>query len=380
MDGRDHVREIEREKGQPADRQQPQHGKTRRLAGVVAGVVMAVLAVGAPAHAATIAVPHQPTGLPSGIEALSPYIPQTSCDPVAKPGVIAFQNLILQTYPNTGSSGIVSTCAAEGMVSEHSEGRAFDWTSSVNNPTQKAQVDTLLNWLLATDNHGNQAANARRLGVMYIIWNHRIWGSYAANSGWRAYNGSDPHTGHVHFSFTWAGAEKRTSWWTKSVAAVDYGPCVPRGLVYAHPYSGFNGSPCPSQPSLPGGSTLLQAISFFAGTTLIQGDVGPAVAAAQQALQIGSDGDFGPQTRAAVAAFQQSHGGAPSGIVGQATWQLLAAAVTERQDPPHTRMQHQVGGWGQVTARRATPFRPVVTPGNGRSWTQKSGRRGALND
>jgi hypothetical protein len=55
---------------------------------------------------------------------------------------------------------------------------------------------------------------ARRLGVMYIIWNGRIWGSYRAAEGWRSYGGANPHTDHVHFSFSRAGALKQTSYWT----------------------------------------------------------------------------------------------------------------------------------------------------------------------
>ena len=54
---------------------------------------------------------------------------------------------------------------------------------------------------------GNKAAMARRLGLMYIIWNNQIWKAYQLDRGWQAYNGSDPHTGHVHFSFGWAGAQ-----------------------------------------------------------------------------------------------------------------------------------------------------------------------------
>jgi hypothetical protein len=54
---------------------------------------------------------------------------------------------------------------------------------------------------------------ARRLGVMYIIYNRRIWASYRAEEGWRPYVGASPHTDHIHFSFSWAGARKQTSYW-----------------------------------------------------------------------------------------------------------------------------------------------------------------------
>ena len=53
---------------------------------------------------------------------------------------------------------------------------------------------------------------------MYVIWNKRIWGSYAASSGWRAYGGASPHTDHVHISLSRAGASGATSFWTGRVA------------------------------------------------------------------------------------------------------------------------------------------------------------------
>ena len=48
---------------------------------------------------------------------------------------------------------------------------------------------------------------------MYIIYNRRIWASYRAEEGWRSYVGANPHTDHIHFSFSWAGARKQTSYW-----------------------------------------------------------------------------------------------------------------------------------------------------------------------
>jgi hypothetical protein len=52
---------------------------------------------------------------------------------------------------------------------------------------------------------------------MSIIWNHQIWKSYPSNGlpagSWHAYGGDDPHSDRVHFSFSWAGALRQTSWW-----------------------------------------------------------------------------------------------------------------------------------------------------------------------
>src|SRR4029079_19339391 len=64
---------------------------------------------------------------------------------------------------------------------------------------------------------------ARRLGIMYIIWNKHIWGTYAAAQGWRTYKCSGVtlcHQNHVHFSFSRAGASGKTSYWTKVVVNV----------------------------------------------------------------------------------------------------------------------------------------------------------------
>ena len=73
------------------------------------------------------------------------------------------------------------------------------------------------------------------------FWNNRLWGSYAASSGWRPYStcaahpekSSDTtcHRDHIHISLSWAGAAGRTSFWTGSVAAVAVNGCVAPAVV-----------------------------------------------------------------------------------------------------------------------------------------------------
>jgi hypothetical protein len=118
----------------------------------------------------------------------------------------------LASFPATHSSGISRACSIGGR-SEHKEGRAWDWSVTVGNPSHRAAARQVFTWLFRADPSGRRFAMARRLGVMYIIHNRRIWGSYRATEGWRPYVGANPHTDHVHFSFSWAGARKRTSWW-----------------------------------------------------------------------------------------------------------------------------------------------------------------------
>ena len=173
------------------------------------------------ASPASAVVPRTPK-FGAAIENLSPYQPQTKCHPKAQLGVLKFRALILKTYKGTGDDGIVRGCKVGG-TSEHKEGRAWDWAVSVKNAHQRAQVNALFKWLFATDAYGHKYAMARRLGIMYIIWNKKIWGTYSASSGWRPYSCSGVtgcHQNHVHFSFSKAGASGKTSYWTKVVVNV----------------------------------------------------------------------------------------------------------------------------------------------------------------
>jgi hypothetical protein len=196
---------------------------------LLATVLVAPVLLAAPASAAP------PTVSPSSsIEALAPHQGQAICDPVARPGAVALRQLVLQHYPGTGDSGIVRACTAAG-ASEHKEGRAWDWRVTTANPTHVTQVAEFTSWLLAPDEHGNTAAMARRLGIMYMIWDAKIWKSYQADKGWQRYTGASPHTDHVHFSLSWAGAYAKTSYWTGSVAPVMPGPVPPPTAAPAKP-------------------------------------------------------------------------------------------------------------------------------------------------
>jgi len=183
------------------------------------------------------------------IEPLASYVGQTVCSPAAKPGTAAFASMLLKTYPHTRSLGISRSCSSGGK-SEHKEGRAFDWGVSAYDARDAQSVRELLTWLLATDKHGNQYAMARRLGIQYIIWNRRIWGAYSASSGWRTYTGASPHTDHVHFSLSWAGARKKTSFWTKNFpnGQIAPPPAPTRPSPEPAPIGGGRDNPRPGDP------------------------------------------------------------------------------------------------------------------------------------
>jgi hypothetical protein len=150
---------------------------------------------------------------PEDIEPYPAYDGQSTCSPAAKPGMIAYRDMVMNAYPGTASYGISRDCNIGG-TSEHKEGRAWDWANDANSPAARRRVSNFIRWLLATDEYGHRHAMARRLGVMYIIWNRQIFKLYRASDGWTAYTGSSPHTDHVHVSLTRRGGNKRTSFWT----------------------------------------------------------------------------------------------------------------------------------------------------------------------
>jgi hypothetical protein len=267
------------------------------------------------AHAGT--TPQVPVPAPKAIEGFSPYVGQRYCDPVVRPGVAAFRTAVLRAYPGSGDYGIVRACD-RGGTSEHKEGRAWDWRVNAAVPWQKAAAQALLSWLLAKDDAGNPAAMARRLGIMYIIWDGRIWRSYRASAGWLPFDGASRHSDHVHFSFSWEGALRETSFFTGKVAAHRAGPPWPLPLQQPTDDSrAQNGTARPTGTSSSTGSV------GYPGYPLKPGASGPAVSAVQRALGLPADGKFGADTDAAVTRWQQAHGLTPDGDVGPITWHRL---------------------------------------------------------
>ncbi len=171
-----------------------------------AAVVVVMLSTGQTASA----VPPTPS-FPASIDPYASYV-TPGCDPTAKPGVVAFRGILKAEY-GRADLGITRSCSV-GEPSDHHDGRALDYPFNAFDSGQLADANALLNWLLATDQYGNRHALARRLGINYMIWNRKIWKAYEPSAGWQAYNGTSPHTDHIHFSFGWPGALKQTSWWT----------------------------------------------------------------------------------------------------------------------------------------------------------------------
>src|SRR6478672_1511093 len=288
--------------------------------------------------AAVQAPPTRP--LPGGLDVYVPYQAQTICDPVPRPGVVAFARLMTSHY-GMGSLGLMGrTCGSD--VSEHYDGRAWDWMLNVNNPSQEAVAQSVLTWLTAPDKNGVKGAMARRFGIMYIIHNKKMWRSYAPERGCAPYSGSSPHTDHIHFSFNYDGAAGRTSWWT-GVPTRSYLTTLPRAG------STFPTTPptTPSTPTTPVPSTPV---------VLSQGMRSEAVRQLQVRLgNLPTTGYFGDQTKARVIAYQAFVGLPRTGTADLRTQEILAAR-----------------GWRSVTVAYPT-LKPGTTSGAVRTLQAKLG-------
>ncbi|MCX6396961.1 MAG: hypothetical protein NTV23_10785 [Propionibacteriales bacterium] len=161
-------------------------------------------------------------GWSAQVDAPAGYDAQRTCRSTPQPGTAALARWLLRSYPSTGSMGMIRGCGVGG-TSEHKDGRAFDWAADVARPATKRAAYDFIRRALATDSAGNTHALARRLGIMYFIYNDTIWASYRDFAP-RAYLNSGcatrakcsrslRHLNHVHISLGYAGAAAQTSWY-----------------------------------------------------------------------------------------------------------------------------------------------------------------------
>ena len=175
---------------------------------LVLAVAVAMAATGQTALASGANAASSTATVYTGIEGYPVKQLPGACNGAQQPGALYLRDLLLA---NVGGTNLGIYNCGESF-SYHREGRAFDWGMNAGNATQAARVNEVLTWLLSTDERGNTHANARRLGIGEIIWNRRIIALWSTSSKtWQSYSGTSPHTDHVHFSFSWPGALKQTS-------------------------------------------------------------------------------------------------------------------------------------------------------------------------
>ena len=128
-----------------------------------------------------------------------------------------------------GGYGPISRPCSGSSTSEHKESRAFDWLLDARSDADKALAAALLDEIFAPDDTGAPHALARRMGIMYVIWNDHMYASYDGfvakrylSSSCRSRRTCSPtlrHRDHMHISLTRQGAKGTTSWYLAQPSA-----------------------------------------------------------------------------------------------------------------------------------------------------------------
>ncbi|HSE09859.1 MAG TPA: hypothetical protein VLB29_14430 [Nocardioidaceae bacterium] len=202
---------------------------SKRLATVLASAVLLLAGMPATAHAAAV-------------DDYARYDGQTTCASEVLPGTDFLLRLLVRTHPGTSYTSTLRACSGDS-VSEHKDGRALDWGVDADNPQQKAMAEAWLEKIFATDKQGNPDALARRMGIMYVIWDDHIYRAYDGFEQ-KPYEPCDRprncsktlrHRDHVHVSLSRAGAAAQTTFYrARNVPSV---PVLYPGTRQLDPYS-----------------------------------------------------------------------------------------------------------------------------------------------
>lgn len=200
-----------------------------RLATVLLAAVLLVAGLPAVASAATI-------------EDYARYDGQSTCASEVLPGTDFLLRHLVRTHPGTRSSSLLRDCSGTS-TSEHKDGRALDWGVDVADAEERKAAYAWLAKIFAADAQGNKHALARRMGIMYVIWDDHIYSAYNGFQK-RLYTSCEPlsdcskttrHRDHVHVSLSRAGAAAQTSFFRRrNVASV---PVLYPGTLRLDPVS-----------------------------------------------------------------------------------------------------------------------------------------------
>jgi hypothetical protein len=157
----------------------------------------------------------------SDIEDYASYEPSSKCHPKARPGTDYLAHWVVQKYG--GGFGGTSRPCDRKATSEHQNGRAFDWSLDATERPDRRRARAFMARIFETDGHGNTDAWARRMGVMYVIWNDTMYPAwsqfepepYLSSSCHRLKRCSKTlrHRDHLHVSLSAKGARGVTSWY-----------------------------------------------------------------------------------------------------------------------------------------------------------------------
>jgi hypothetical protein len=155
------------------------------------------------------------------IEDYASYDPSSKCHEKPKPGTAYLARWVVKRYG--GSLIGMSRDCRRRATSEHQNGRALDWALDAWRKADRERARAFLDRIFATDARGNTDAWARRMGVMYVVWNDRMYPAWTGfepepylSSSCRTRKKCSPtlrHRNHVHVSLSRRGARGVTSWY-----------------------------------------------------------------------------------------------------------------------------------------------------------------------
>ena len=159
----------------------------------------------------------------AGIEDYASYEAPRTCHPEPRPGTVVLGHWVARKYGG-GYVGYGRACSRkDGPTSEHQTGRAFDWSLDATRRRDRRTAREFLARIFAPDGRGNEDALARRMGVMYLIWDDRMYPAWTGfrpepylSSGCktrRKCSATLRHRDHVHVSLSRQGARGVTSWY-----------------------------------------------------------------------------------------------------------------------------------------------------------------------
>ena len=159
------------------------------------------------------------------VDGYATYQPQKSCATTEKPGTVALGQWLSARGGAYG--GTLRSCRGGGQ-SEHKDGRAFDWTLDATSIDDEATAQAFLTEAFADDELGDTDALARRMGIMYVIWDDRIYSAWYGFEPRNYLNGACRsrktcsktlrHRDHMHISLSKAGSRGLTSWYVEGAA------------------------------------------------------------------------------------------------------------------------------------------------------------------
>ena len=150
------------------------------------------------------------------------YQPEDGCRDRPRAGTKQLATWITRGFD--GGTAVASLRRCDRSTSEHQDGRAIDWSMDATKKADRREVRRFLGLLLAADEDGEGHALARRMGIMYVIWNDGMYSAYPSGGadhferrdyGCGCGSKTARHRDHVHVSLSLRGGRGLTSWYTE---------------------------------------------------------------------------------------------------------------------------------------------------------------------